>query len=53
MTKQVLIACLTAWFGLMTFNSFAAERDKNKAGISPLTAEQIGLIRAWIDQSAK
>jgi mono/diheme cytochrome c family protein len=25
----------------------------NKAGIKPLTAEQIGLIRAWIDQGAK
>ena len=26
---------------------------KNKAGIGPLTAEQIGLLRAWIDQGAK
>lgn len=26
---------------------------KNKAKIAPLTAEQIGLIRAWIDQGAK
>jgi len=26
---------------------------KNKAGIGPLTREQIGLIRAWIDQGAK
>jgi len=26
---------------------------KNKAGIGPLTKEQIGLIRAWIDQGAK
>ena len=26
---------------------------QNKAGIKPLTAEQIGLIRAWIDQGAK
>lgn len=26
---------------------------KNKAGIPPLTAGQIGLIRAWIDQGAK
>jgi mono/diheme cytochrome c family protein len=26
---------------------------KNKAGILPLTTEQIGLIRAWIDQGAK
>lgn len=25
----------------------------NKAGIKPLTADQIGLIRAWIDQGAK
>ena len=25
----------------------------NKANIGPLTAEQIGLIRAWIDQGAK
>jgi mono/diheme cytochrome c family protein len=25
----------------------------NKAGIPPLTREQIGLIRAWIDQGAK
>jgi uncharacterized membrane protein len=25
----------------------------NKANIPPLTAEQIGLIRAWIDQGAK
>ena len=25
----------------------------NKAGIQPLNAEQIGLIRAWIDQGAK
>jgi hypothetical protein len=26
---------------------------KNKANIEPLTAQQIGLIRAWIDQGAK
>jgi len=26
---------------------------KNKANIGPLTREQIGLIRAWIDQGAK
>jgi mono/diheme cytochrome c family protein len=26
---------------------------KNKAKIGPLTPEQIGLIRAWIDQGAK
>lgn len=26
---------------------------KNRAGIGPLTTEQIGLIRAWIDQGAK
>ena len=26
---------------------------KNKAGIKPLTPEQIGLIRAWIDPGAK
>jgi hypothetical protein len=26
---------------------------QNKAGIGPLTKEQIGLIRAWIDQGAK
>jgi mono/diheme cytochrome c family protein len=26
---------------------------QNKAGIGPLTPEQIGLIRAWIDQGAK
>ncbi len=26
---------------------------KNKAGIGPLTREQIGLIRAWIEQGAK
>jgi len=26
---------------------------KNKAGIKPLTPEQIGLIRAWIEQGAK
>lgn len=26
---------------------------KNKAGIKALTADQIGLIRAWIDQGAK
>ena len=25
----------------------------NKAGIGPLTPEQIGLLRAWIDQGAK
>ena len=25
----------------------------NKAGIQPLTADQVGLIRAWIDQGAK
>jgi hypothetical protein len=25
----------------------------NKAGIKPLTPEQIGLVRAWIDQGAK
>ena len=25
----------------------------NKAGIKPLTADKIGLIRAWIDQGAK
>ena len=27
--------------------------EHNKAGIKPLTPEQIGLIRAWIDQGAK
>ncbi len=26
---------------------------RNKAGIGPLTREQIGLVRAWIDQGAK
>ncbi len=26
---------------------------RNKAGIQPLTGEQIGLVRAWIDQGAK
>jgi len=26
---------------------------KNKAGIPPLTPDQVGLIRAWIDQGAK
>ena len=26
---------------------------KNKANIGPLTTEQIGLVRAWIDQGAK
>ena len=26
---------------------------RNKHGIPPLTKEQIGLIRAWIDQGAK
>lgn len=26
---------------------------QNKAGIKPLTSDQIGLIRAWIDQGAK
>jgi mono/diheme cytochrome c family protein len=26
---------------------------QNKANIGPLTADQIGLIRAWIDQGAK
>jgi hypothetical protein len=26
---------------------------KNRVGIQPLTADQIGLIRAWIDQGAK
>jgi len=26
---------------------------RNKANIGPLTKEQIGLIRAWIDQGAK
>ena len=26
---------------------------KNKAGIGPLTREQVGLVRAWIDQGAK
>jgi mono/diheme cytochrome c family protein len=26
---------------------------KNKANIAPLTKEQIGLIRAWIDQGAR
>ena len=26
---------------------------KNKAGIKPLAPEEIGLIRAWIDQGAK
>ena len=37
----------------------AKDQDKwmpplhNKANIEPLTAEQIGLIRAWIDQGAK
>jgi mono/diheme cytochrome c family protein len=27
--------------------------DHNKANIGPLTPDQIGLIRAWIDQGAK
>ncbi len=26
---------------------------KNRAGIGPLTKEQLGLVRAWIDQGAK
>ncbi len=26
---------------------------RNRAGIEPLTKEQVGLIRAWIDQGAK
>ena len=26
---------------------------KNKANIGPLTKEQVGLVRAWIDQGAK
>ena len=26
---------------------------KNKANIQPLTKDQVGLIRAWIDQGAK
>ncbi|MEY2466649.1 MAG: hypothetical protein QOD03_1170 [Verrucomicrobiota bacterium] len=26
---------------------------RNRAGIKPLTNEQIGLVRAWIDQGAK
>jgi mono/diheme cytochrome c family protein len=26
---------------------------KNKAGIGPLTKDQIGLIRAWVEQGAK
>src|SRR5271157_3399810 len=26
---------------------------RNKAGIGPLSKEQIGLVRAWIDQGAK
>jgi hypothetical protein len=26
---------------------------KNKANLPPLTSDQIGLIRAWIDQGAK
>jgi hypothetical protein len=26
---------------------------RNKANIPPLTKEQIGLVRAWIDQGAK
>ncbi len=26
---------------------------KNKAGIKPLTKEEVGLVRAWIDQGAK
>ncbi len=26
---------------------------KNKAGIAPLTPQQIGLVRAWIDQGAQ
>ena len=26
---------------------------QNKAGIKPLTPEQVGLLRAWIDQGAK
>ena len=28
-------------------------RPHNKANIGPLTPDQIGLIRAWIDQGAK
>ncbi len=26
---------------------------KNKAGIAPLTKQEIGMVRAWIDQGAK
>ena len=39
--------------------AFAGKKDgympppRNKANIPPLTREQIGLIRAWIDQGAK
>ena len=39
--------------------AYAGNRDgympppKNRANIAPLTKEQIGLIRAWIDQGAK
>ena len=27
--------------------------EKNKAGIGPLSKEQVSLVRAWIDQGAK
>lgn len=39
--------------------AYLGPRDKhmpppgNKAGIAPLTKEEVGLIRAWIDQGAK
>ena len=32
---------------------FLAQTPKNKANLPPLTSDQIGLIRAWIDQGAK
>jgi hypothetical protein len=56
---KVIIAGDSAKSDLVKMVSHIGDPDgwmpptKNKAGIKPLTDEQIGLIRAWIDQGAK
>ncbi len=55
----VLVSGNSAKSGIVANISHQGDPDdfmpppKNKANIGPLTREQIGLIRAWIDQGAK
>jgi len=54
-----IVAGSSAKSGLVAAVAHVGDEDdfmpppKNKAKIGPLTKEQIGLIRAWIDQGAK